>query len=128
MKKNYRSVFAAFLAIFTCASFVGCGGGEPTEQDIENRLEQLDGMSAEDAEKEIEKGLGELDEANGTFSVGEERVETIDPFENLTVTFSGTAPRSKVTVSGGNSLCSYTADVESGMFNGDRVIVKHKHL
>ncbi|MDD6992180.1 MAG: hypothetical protein PUI48_10200 [Oscillospiraceae bacterium] len=47
---------------------VGCGGGEPTEQDIENRLEQLDGMSAEDAEKESEKGLGELEVASGTFS------------------------------------------------------------
>ena len=102
---------------------VGCGGGEPTEQDIENRLEQLDGMSAEDAEKESEKGLGELEVAGGTFSESTDKTETIDPFENLTVTFSGTAPLSKVTISGGNSLCKYTADVESGVFNGDVVTV-----
>lgn len=123
MKNSYRSIFAAFLAVCTCISLVGCGGGEPTEQDIENRLEQLDGMSAEDAEKESEKGLGELEVAGGTFSESTDKTETIDPFENLTVTFSGTAPLSKVTISGGNSLCKYTADVESGVFNGDVVTV-----
>lgn len=218
MKKSYKSIFAAFLAICTCVSLVGCGGGEPSEQDIENRLEQLDEMPDDEAEKEIEKALEALDEnstasedpqaaaaakylaekifnsaqgyidrisidgkpvpdfneikyelleeksgkleaeINGkkkkvkwdlddadiygevrnyavkyvtvtvdgvscTYPEGADQLEIVDAFENLTVTFSGTAPRSKVTISGGNSLCSYTADVESGMFNGDVVTI-----
>ncbi len=218
MKKSFKSVIAVFLAFCTCISMVGCSSGEPTEKDIENRLNELDGMSAEEAEREIEKAwndadgnsaasedpqayaaaeylaerlytlseiyLGKLaisaepvpdfneikyellDEKSGKFETeingkkkkikwnlddadvygevksyepkfvtvtvdgvsctypkGADKIEMVDAFENLTVTFSGTAPQSKVSISGGNSMCKYTANVTSGVFNGDTVTV-----
>ena len=54
-------------------------------------------------------------------SAGE--IQTIDPFENINITFSGIAPKSKVVISGGNSLCKYIVNKESGVSNGDTVTV-----
>ena len=120
MKKILKSVTAAVLAACVCVSMSACGNSE--EKDLEKKLNALDGMSAEDAEREIEKGLNALDAAGGN-SASADEIQTIDPFEDLNVTFSGTAPKSKVAISGGNSLCKYTADKESGVSNGDTVTV-----
>lgn len=218
MKRNIKSFAAAVMAVCVCITMSACGNSGTSEKDIENKLGQLDKMSAEDAEKEIEKGLAALDEdtaasedpqaaaaaeylaekifssaqgyinrlsidnkpvpdfneikyelleeksgkfeteINGkkkkikwnlddsdvygevknyhtkyvivtvdgvscTYPEGADKQEMVDAFENLTVTFSGTAPQSKVNISGGNSLCRYTADVANGVFNGDVVTI-----
>lgn len=216
MKRNYY-FFAAVIAVCISIAMTACGSSEITERDIENNLDRLDEMSAEDAEKEIEKAWGDDGEKNAavsedsqayaaaeylaekiysassaylarlaisaepvpdfnemkyelfeeksgkieteingkkkkvkwnlddadvygevknyqskyvtvtvdgvkcTYPEGADKVETVDAFENLQVTFSGTAPQSKVSISGGNSMCKYTADVTSGVFNGDTV-------
>lgn len=120
MKKILKSVTASAIFVCVCVSMSACGNFE--EQNLENRLNALDGMSAEEAERELEQGLNALDVSGGN-SASANEVQTVDPFENLNVVFSGTAPKSKVTVSGGNSLCKYTVDKDSGVKNGDTVTV-----
>lgn len=54
---------------------------------------------------------------------GADKLEQVYPFDDLTVTFTGTAPNGKISFSNGSSLCNYTADKESGLRNGDVVTV-----
>lgn len=109
MKRKLRAIIAAALAAAMCAAFTGCGD------------------SKSDLEKDFERAASELDKEynNGNKNKNDSGVEIqpVDPFENLSVTFSGITPKSNVSVSGGNSLCKYTVDKESGVSNGDTVTV-----
>lgn len=65
MKKFLKPIAAAAIAVCVCLSLSACGNSE--EQDLEKRLNALDGMS-EEAERELEKGLNALDDENSAAS------------------------------------------------------------
>ncbi|MCI1269455.1 MAG: hypothetical protein LKG21_06095 [Ruminococcus sp.] len=111
MKKSFKSVFMAVLAVALCASMVGCGN---------KKSKDIDNMTEKDAEKSMEnfdKKYGENDDSSKA------KKEKIDPFENLSVTFVGTSPNSSVEISGGNDSVTYSPDIKSGMKNGDVVTI-----
>lgn len=113
MRRNVKAIIAAALAAAMCAAFAGCGKSDP-EKDLERDIEK--------AINEFDKDYGNAGgNTNKNNSTGE--IQPVDPFENLNVTFSGISPQSSVSVSGGNSLCKYTVDKESGVSNGDTVTV-----
>ena len=86
-------------------------------------------ISGEDALKE--KYPVNFTHADTTYTVeGLEQAEEFDPFAELTVTFSGTAPFGKVYIDEGNLDIPiyFTADKESGLKNGDVIKVKAEDL
>ena len=110
-----KKTLALLIALAAMMSMSACNSFDPNKDDMtdEQFMEGIERLDELEKQSEREKKS----------SQSEVPLETIDPFENLTVTFSGTSPLSKVEITGGNSLCKYTADKESGVFNGDTVTV-----
>lgn len=115
-----KKTLALLIALAAIMSMSACNSFDPNKDDMtdEQFMEGIERLEELEEQSEREKNS----------SQGEVPIETIDPFENLTVTFSGTSPLSKVEISGGNSLCKYTADTESGFFNGDTVTVNAEFI
>ncbi|MDE6780311.1 MAG: hypothetical protein K2J40_02475 [Ruminococcus sp.] len=111
MKVNLKSILSGIMSVCMLAAATACGEkksiDDMTEKDIENAFNELDKQNKKDSGKKSE----------------ENQVQKIDPFENLKVSFTGTFPESKITYTGGNSYADYSADVTSGMKNGDVVTV-----
>ena len=93
-----------------CMSFTGC------KPSLEKQLEN--------AANEIDK---ELSKSNATSSTASKatssNVNTIDPFEGVTLTYDGMAPTATAKVNGGNSNVKYTLNPEKNLKNGDIVTV-----
>lgn len=58
-----------------------------------------------------------------TYPEGADKLEAVDAFSNLTVTFNGIYPDSSISISGGDSRVKYTANTEKNMKNGDVITV-----
>lgn len=58
-----------------------------------------------------------------TYPEGADKLEAVDAFSNLTVTFNGIYPDSSISISGGDSRVTYKASTEKNMKNGDIVTI-----
>lgn len=113
MKRNWKLLVAAVVAVGMCVGATGCGG-----------TKSIDDMSEADFNAAAEKLNNAVTTTTTTTQAAAEGTELLDPFEKLTVAFSGTAPSSSiVAISGGDKSVDYTADVMSGVKNGDIVTV-----
>lgn len=112
MNKNVKRIAAAALAAVMCAALTGCSTGrrEITDQDIDDAISALD-------------NYGKSSSSSTNKKPSDSKLEQLDPFKDLKVTFSGTAPQSTVQLAGKNSYVNYTADKMSGVRNGDVVTV-----
>lgn len=108
MNKKLKTVAAAVAAVL-CVTLAGC---KSKEQKALDALEDFGNQLA-----------GDLGNKNNTPANNKPGATSINPFEGLQVTFSGTSPNSKINISGGNSNITYTPSVQSGMKNGDVVTV-----
>lgn len=112
MKKNFKTLTAAVLAAVLCLSLTGCANNskrEITNKDIDDAISALDNYGK--------------NPPSDSRSDPKNKREKLDPFAELKVTFSGTVPDSKLTLSGQNSKVTYTPSKQSGMKNGDKITV-----
>lgn len=113
MKNNVKRMAAAALAAVMCAALTGCSNNNRkkiTDQDIDDAINALD-------------NYGKSSSSSTKKQPSNPELEQIDPFKDLKVTFSGTAPQSTVQLAGKNSYVTYTADKMTGVRNGDVVTV-----
>lgn len=112
MKKDFKTLTAAVLAAALCASLTGCANNsrrEITDKDIDDAISALDNYGK--------------NPPSDSKSNSQNKLEKLDPFENLKVTFTGTVPDSKISISNQNSRVVYTPSKQTGMKNGDKITV-----
>ncbi len=115
MKK--KTLLAAALAAIMCLSLTGCGKEDEfdpnsmTEDEFESRLKDV--ASKEDAKNS----------KNSSKSKSDSNLEEIDPFEGYNLVFEGTAPSGTARDTGRNPNVAYSLSKNSGLKNGDKVVV-----
>lgn len=120
-----------------CVEFISDFFGNAGSFDRSSKLSNGDvitysweNLNSEDELEQLGKALGckiKCDPIECTVS-DLEAIETVDPFQNVSVTFSGVSPEGTVEISNdatdelGRSLC-FTANKTSGLSNGDVITV-----
>jgi hypothetical protein len=118
---NFRRVIAAIFAVCLGLLVVGCSNGT-SKKDLEAQLEDMDEDEFEDA---ILEGAEKIDEQNEDSSESN-LLNGMDPFEYLTVSYTGIAPYGEIELNTTNNSLSgvnFDADVTSGLSNGDIVTI-----
>ena len=113
--KKVKSILAAALALCMCFSMAGCGESKKS----------IDDMTEEDFEQALigmDNGLDDNSESGESVEAAD-KLEAVDAFSNLNVTFNGIYPNSSISISGGDSRVTYTASTEKNMKNGDVITV-----
>ena len=112
MKINAKSIGAAALAAIMCVSFTGC------KPNLEKQLEN----AANEINKELNKSNTTTSKTTTSKNTAS-NAKTVDPFENLTLTYDGMAPTATAKVNGGNPNVNYTLTPDKNLKNGDTITV-----